>query len=226
MSPQEIIEKIISISETLDEVDLMDNVAACGNNRPSTAWDAYIPMESAIKLAPPSIKTNLKNFGEGDFVFISDFSCTHEDNGIHNIEHEMGHALSFVFANSKLSTESLEIYKKIRTCASATYPAAPLKAQGFNAQEGDKAYTEEDTADLFSFMANPNDKKIYACAFFEPAKNGNSYTNLHFINERDSHSTPLTRALIESVNKELNFPTSCKELIEKEASNMRFQKCI
>jgi hypothetical protein len=75
-------------------------------------------------------------------------------------------------------------------------------------------------------LANPHDKKVYACAFLEPAKNGNTYTNLNLINTNDTHSTPLARILLETINKDLVLPNSCKNLIEKEGSNLRFKKCI
>jgi hypothetical protein len=226
ITPQEMIEKIINLSETLDEVDPLDAVAACGNNRSSNAWDVFIPIESATASATPSEKAMLKKIGDGDMVFISDFSCSNIEQGTHNVEHEIGHALNFVFANSKLSTESLEIYKRIRTCASSVYPSIPNQVKSFNTQNGDSAFTEEDTADLFSIMANPHDKKVYSCAFLEPAKNGNTYTNLNFININDTHSTPLARILLETINKDLILPNSCKNLIEKEGSNLRLKKCI
>jgi hypothetical protein len=233
-SPQSLWEKVTVIDKSFDEIDPLDGVSPCGTNLPSNAWDAFIPVKATLKRIPDNnLKNKLAPLGEKDNIFISDFSCEHAANGVHNTEHEIGHAISYIFATTKLSGESLAIYNKLRKCASDNYPTAPHDTT-YTARPTDKVFTEEDTADLFAFIASNSTqdqdknktKKIYSCELLRPSNSNNSYADLSFYEDNNNHSTPFTRVLIEAVNKDITLPDSCKKLVEEEKPSVRFNKCI
>lgn len=222
-----IIEKLFVLENSFDEINPLDNATPCGKGSfPSNAWDAFLPMKLAHQHATGFLKENIQGLGMSDHVFISDFSCQHADHGKHNTTHEIAHALNYLFATTTLSKESTAYYNKIRSCVVSSYPNAEI-SMGMRAHKGDRLYTEEDAADVFAFMANSNDKKIYSCEFLKPSLVNNSYAELEFIiNNQGSHSTGFTRVLFEAVNKDIPLPESCQQLIEKEKPDMRFNKCI
>ena len=222
-----IIEKIFVLNNSFDEIIPLDNATPCGNGGfPSNAWDAFLPMKLAHQLATGSLKENIQGLGVNDHVFISDFSCQHADHGRHNTTHEIAHALNYLFATTTLSPESTAFYNNIRSCVVSAYPNA-IKSEGIRSHKGDRLYTEEDAADVFAFMANQKEKKIYSCEFLKPSLVNNSYADLTFIsNTQDNHSTGFSRVLFEAVNKDISLPESCQQLIEEEKPDMRFNKCI
>lgn len=219
--------KISVLQKSFDEIGPLDERNPCENSIfPVLAWDSYLPMQLIKGSAIGDLKKQLSKLGDDDHLFVSEFSCQNADHGKHNVAHEISHALNYLFLTSKLSEESIKHFGKIRECVISHYPnARPI--YGATSHPGDKIYSEEDTADLFAFLSNPRDRKIYSCVFLESNLTNDSYANLDFINEKNTtHPTGFSRVLFEAINKDIPLPDSCRELIEEEKPDMRFNKCI
>ncbi len=219
------IKRSIIMNSKLSNIDpLSDGASPCASDLLATAWDSFLPVKSLKENV--NYSDALKNFENKDHVFISDFSCTHEHRGKHAVAHEIGHALNSVFAREHLSIESAKLYKQFRGCATENYIEAQADSTMFK-QEGDSIYTEEDTADLFAFMAFPNDKDLFTCSLLKPNYTNQGYTELDLVlNDGDSHSTSFARVLLEAINKNLELPVSCQRMISKEKPKMSLKKCI
>ena len=121
---QSLWEKAIVLDKSFDEIDPLDGVRLCGSESPTTVWDAFLPTEKTQQLTSEEDKAKVGLFGNKDNIFISDFSCEHADHGKHNTEHEIGHAINYLFSKNELSKSSLEDYNKMRKCASSNYTNA------------------------------------------------------------------------------------------------------
>lgn len=204
-----------------------NNESPCRSDLQATVWDAFLPVSTLLPMLKNSKedKAAIKILGKDDAVFISNFSCQHQDIGKMTIAHEIGHALNSVFASQKLSEESAKKYKLLRQCSTDNYADAPLERK-FTSQEGDTVYTEEDSADVFSFMSYPNEKSFFACSLLKPDLNGTGYTELSLYEEgEDAHSTPLARLINEAIHKNIELPVSCQRLL-KSNDSVRLKKCF
>lgn len=198
----------------------------CSSQPAFAAWDAFAPKEELFG--------NDDGEGEGDIdndkdnVMVSLFTCTHEKEGKGVLSHEMGHVLSYAFLKKKLSVESEHAYMKQRTCATSSY-VNPLKGDGdtFN-RPGDSLRTEEDMADVVSFMATKEDQSLFTCALLETNKKGDQFINLGLKNRfnMDTHSSPLLRIIREAIYKNKTLPPSCKGIIEGSRDEYRFTPCL
>ncbi len=225
---QSLWEKVIVLDKSFDEIDPLDGVNLCGSESPTTVWDAFLPTEKTQQLTSEEDKAKVGLFGDKDNIFISDFSCEHADHGKHNTEHEIGHAINYLFSKNELSKLSIEDYNKMRKCASSNYTNAQRDETDM-ARSFDNIYTEEDTADLFSFIADDTEKeKNYSCAFLKASDSNNTYSKLDFIHldDNDPHSSPFTRVISEALNKSIPLSDNCKRLIQQEKPSLRFKKCI
>lgn len=219
------IRKGILINSSITNIDpFSDSASPCASDLSSNAWDSFLPIK--VLKDKKMFPKELDSIGRNDQIFISDFSCTHEHRGKHAIAHEIGHALNSVFAHQKLSSESAKLYKKTRECVTENY-TDPQKDVTFFTQPGDSIYSEEDTADLFAFMAFPNEKDLFTCSLLKPTYQTGGYTDLDFVlDDGDSHSTSFARVLIEAVNKNVSMPISCQRIISQDQPKMSFKKCM
>ncbi len=220
------IRKSIMINSNIGDIDsISDQGTPCNLEMATTAWDSFLPVKMTKELFGAD-NNLIKNLPPKDHIFISDFSCTHDHRGKHNVAHEIGHALNHVFAHTPLSGESLAKYKNLRSCVTDNY-INPQLNQTFMGQAGDSVYSEEDTADIFAFITYPNDKSLFACSLVKPSNDTKSYTELAFIfNDGDTHSTAFTRVIMEAINKNIELPVSCQRAISKDSPKLRFKKCL
>lgn len=196
----------------------------CSSQPVFAAWDAFATKEELFG----------NDDGEGDIdhdkdnIMISLFTCSHENEGKGVLSHEMGHALSYAFYKKKLSEESEKAYMKQRSCATSSYvnPAKSI-ADLFN-RPGDSLRTEEDMADVISFMATKEDQTFFTCALLETNKKGDQFINLSLKNplNTDTHSSPLLRIIREAIYKNKTLPPSCKGIIEGSRNEYRFTPCL
>lgn len=214
--------KLSSIYKQNGDIDPYSDLPPCSGVA-SAAWDAFLPV-STFDLKSPDLNS-IKDLEPKDHVFISEHSCTNHSHGQHNTAHEIGHALNFLFKTTPLSTESLAAYKSIRQCANDYYPKLPLSTHPLS-HESDKLYTEEDMADLFAIASNPSDKTIYSCQLIRPNITLDDYDHLSFVEIEDTHSTGLSRSILEMINKGLTLPQSCQNLIKDEAADLNLKKCL
>jgi hypothetical protein len=141
------------------------------------------------------------------------------------VAHELGHAINQIFASLKLSTESAKKYKDLRKCATDNYINQAADTTIFSTP-GDGIYTEEDTADLFSYMTYSDPKNLFTCALLKSSINKHNYTELGLMaNEGDSHSTSFYRLILEAINKGVELPISCERSLEPMKNQLRLQKC-
>lgn len=209
------------------EINPFAELSLCKNSLSYAVWDAYSAQEYDLGsyAHAPDVDTDKDN------IFISQFSCTHQSHGKGILAHELGHALSWRFSKNKLSSESYGEYKKLRTCAANLYKnASRLNGPASIRHENDTFTTEEDMADLISFMTYPTKSPLFACAFLGASMDGKSYADAELKNryEFSFHSSPLLRALQEAIHKRVQLPQSCKEVVEKNKNknNFRFEPCF
>jgi hypothetical protein len=219
-------EKIIQNSQNPELIYPFGQMGPC-SKLGSNAWDSFLPAYTARDRFNKDDREFARVFAPHDAVFVSDFSCQHAQHGVHNVSHEIGHAINSLFLTSELSTDSKKKYDEMRSCAANLYPKSPL-SRLFYFPPGDKTTTEEDVADLIAFHSLNDEKKIYSCALLKPSNVSSNYQELTlFDNDSDNvHSTSISRALQEAFHKGITIPQSCLEVLEKENSNFRFQKCI
>ena len=220
------IRKSIIINSNIGEIDsISDQGSPCNLDMVASAWDSFLPVKMTKQLFGAD-NDLVKNLPDKDHVFISDFSCTHEHKGKHNVAHEIGHALNHVFAHTPLSGESLAKYKDLRNCVTDNY-INPQMNQTIMSQPGDSVYSEEDTADIFAFITYPQDNNLFACSLVKPSYDNKAYSELAFVlNEGDTHSTAFTRVIMEAINKNIDLPVSCQRAIVKDSPKLRFKKCL
>lgn len=214
--------KLTNIYMKNGDVNPYDDVLPCIGNA-FTSWDMFLPVKE-IDFTNPQYAP-LKDLKPESHIFISDHSCENHPQGTHNTSHEIGHALNYLFRTAELSKESAALYKNLRACGNGHYPKAPVSIHGLP-HEGDMLYTEEDVADLIAFAANPGDKTIYSCQLLRPNLQLDGYESLTLIDPEATHSTGLTRSILEMVNKGIPLPTSCQQLIELEKPDINLKKCI
>ena len=93
---------------------------------------------------------------EKDTIRVSMFSCTQHSHGKGILAHELGHALSWLFFKYRLSKPSYGKFMELRKCANTLYKKDKSdRKPALLVHEGDHYRTEEDTADLISFLAIP-----------------------------------------------------------------------
>jgi len=192
------------------------------------AWDGFATKKMLAEDGTGAIgaDTDLSK----DNIFISMFSCSHHQHGQIILAHELGHALSWAYADKKLSEASYDKYKKIRQCATRLYTdGGNMYDSLIFSHEGDMRRTEEDTADLISYIAYPNKETLFECSLLEPSSNGETYKNVILNNKNDvsnGHSTSFMRILQEAIHKKKKLSKSCQNIIDKYKDKYRFEPCF
>ena len=163
-------------------------------------------------------------------------SCAFHDHGKGTLAHEIGHAISLLFHpenTTKMSEFSTKKYHQLRTCASKQYkdktlnPEMPQK--GFFAHQNDKLKTEENTADLFSYMVFQDDPTHHQCTLLQTSTNGQNYKSLDVLQSpqmMSPHSTPFFRVLMEAIHKRTNLSSACRRVINKYKNKINFKPCF
>lgn len=226
LSTREIIDSAFMIKNNPDALQLSGiSIHPC-QTYSNTVWDAFLSVEKVNSNPSKYTKEYPYDLQNKDRIFISPFSCQHADKGIHNIAHEIGHALNNFLITKKISQASKKTFTTLRTCAAQNYSDLPKLDTNSFVMNGDTLLTEEDTADLVANIAL-GDKKIYACYFLKPSLVNDTYLDLSFESSfSDNHSSGFSRILHEAINKEVEFPKSCKDLIQVVKPEMNFKKCI
>jgi len=201
-----------------------ESLGVCDPELTSNAFDAYLAYEKVKKFKDVQ-KAVLNKIPPKDNIFISPFSCHHELRGRSVVAHELGHAISQIFSAVKLSESSTKQFKEIRKCSTDNYTEFIPDRVSF-IHEGDAIRSEEDTADVFAFMAYPDNGDLFACALIRPTLDNSAYEELSIVNEDgDSHSTSLYRLIMEAVNKNKTLPVSCQRALEPVKDQLRLKKC-
>lgn len=199
----------------------------CEDGVRATAWDGFAT-RNMIKKGDVSLMGSDID-PRKDNIMLSKFSCTHPQHGKSIMAHEMGHALSHIFSLKKLSKESYDKFLKLRECASKRYKDGGLAPAKLDfSHENDMLRTEEDTADLISYLVYPDNPTPRDCTLLRPSADGESYERLNIINsnKQDPHSSGFLRVLQEAVHKKMIIPDSCKEVIKNYDDQIRFESCF
>ena len=170
-------------------------------------------------------------------ISLSWTSCALHDHGKGILAHEIGHAISLLFHSKnkeKMSKFSANEYQKLRDCASKRYKKQSLnpelipEMESYYAHPNDKLKTEEDTADLFSYMVFQEDPTHYECLLLQANKDSSKYKGLEILNKSqlDPHSTPFLRVLMEAVHKRTKLSSACRKVIRKYKSKINFKPCF
>ena len=159
-------------------------------------------------------------------IHLSQFACTYHQYGKSTFAHEMAHALSYQFSSSRRSThlsqESYNQFKKLRSCINQFYPKET------RTREGDKIKTEEDMADIISYLVYPNSSFLRNCSYLMPANNGKSYDESNLLDTGlfDIYSSNTARIIIEAIYKGIELPLSCQRFLDKNKDQFQPIKCL
>lgn len=221
LEPSELTEMAFEYINDPTQISASVSMEPC-NDYGASIWDMFL---SAKKLE--IVLGNSKMLNGKDHIYISPFACQHADHGKQVVAHEIGHALNSFFQYNTVSESSAKNFNDMRACAKGQYQVFQKPIRPELSIAGDSLVTEEDHADLISYMAI-GDKTIYTCSFLQPsATDKNSYTDLNFANTPgDSHSNSFARVIYEAINKKIALPQSCNDLIKEAKPKMRFNKCI
>lgn len=219
------IKTLLDYKNYLGEIDPLNSITICKDSLSFVAWDQYFSKNDASYFSDEEdIVTDKDN------IMMSAFTCNNHAHGKGILAHEMGHALSSVFSTNRLSRDSYEKYRELRQCASTLYKYKEEDENQFYIfeHEGDNFKTEEDTADLISYMANPDKTALYGCSLLEPSTEETHYVKLDLSNSEimDTHSSPLLRLLQEAIHKRISLPSTCQELINQNVDKFRFTSCF
>lgn len=203
------------IEEDLGEIPLIVN---------SPCSDTFYSQNSIVNHID---NKNFKGPSSPSTISLSNFACSNDYLGNSLIAHELGHVLNYIFVKEKISFNSGKIYQSLRDCASSIYSEKSF-GKDYLARSTDKRTTEEDTADLISFMAYPQNEKLYTCSQIPPSFDEFHYAGLKMIDEQemDSHSEMLFRLLNEAINKSVTLGSSCKKVLENYKKIVDIKKCI
>lgn len=219
-TPDSMVSKLLDHRDWMDKSKMTAEISACDNQsgRAFAAWDAYAEKGQDFEESDAD--------SSKDNIFVSLFTCSHGPQGKGVVTHEMGHALSHVFKNGKLSVESKAEFLRVRECVTKSHVSFKETSWGVHLE--DSQYSEEDTADVVSYNAIDPDSPIFTCALLDTNKEGTSFKDLSLINKHpmDSHSSPLLRVLREAIYKKRRLPSSCKQIIEKNKDKFRFDPCL
>ena len=188
-----------------------DSLFQCGSTRSLIlVWDAFAPKEyinSNPQFRPQGLIPGRDN------ISISPYSCEHHGEGKGIIAHELGHALSAVMSRGEISKSSSRSYLKIRRCVTSKWENNPKTQLTFH--KGDKFYTEEDTADVISYMAIKDPASFYSCALIRPDES--EYVDLGTSPSLlDNHTPGMIRLLREIQYKApQKIPSACAEMVKR-----------
>ena len=170
-------------------------------------------------------------------IRVSFLSCAFHNHGKQVLAHELGHVASYLFnpknaerTNTKMSELSYNKHKKLRECATNRYKQAdPLRLRDHFSHENDSLRTEEDTADLISYISFQNNPVHTDCSLIKPSPDGSKYENLKVLyepNHSDPHSTGFLRVLMEAIHKRTKLSPACQQVIDKYKDRVNFEPCF
>ena len=201
---------------TEGKFDPLKNSYVCGSMTSSLIRDSFFSKEDYSIFYDKNDSVDVK-----DSIYVSPFSCTHKRYGMGILSHEAGHALSQLFLRGELSIQSNLKYKELRSCATSLYK----QKNSFDnyvliRHEGDGPRTEEDTADLISYMVTERGV-LHSCASF--SETGDlSLDGIHY----NPHSSNFMRLLQEAIHKKVDLPESCLKIIDNNKEKYRFEACF
>lgn len=196
------------------------DVNPCGGKTPNVGGDHFALTDDPFDEKPYQIN-------------LSAHTCTHIHAGKATLAHELGHLLSRVFLEGRLSRESYAEYGNLRQCSSLGYknmeslPPSFLELNG--GHPGDTIKTEEDMADLIGMMTMGLDpeRPPGACVLLRPSANQVNYDHRNLYSHPDSgHSTAPLRVLIEAIHQRRPLSPGCRELLQSNVSQFRFGSCF
>lgn len=174
---------------------------SCGNYRTSVDYVLHETPSAGIR----------KNT-----VFISPFSCQNPERGKIILAHELAHVLSRLFKQGLISGEDLAAHRSLRACATDSHPSETRGHSGIGFA-GDKLRTEEDTADIIAALVFPDPSILKSCSGLAPSPDGTRYDARLLELDTDEatyHSPPFLRVLKEAVQKGIDLPPSCREVLD------------
>lgn len=183
-------------------------------------WDLFASKEYLANnptFRPTGVQTGKDN------ILISPFSCEHAQIGKGIIAHEIGHAITHVMSRPGMSKSSQKKFIEIRNCATSQFSGQPKTQLKYF--KDDKMYTEEDTADLMSYMAIRDPQSLYGCGLLYPSEN--SYNELNVKPHlNDNHTSGMVRLIREMQYKTPNkIPATCQEILKRN-KNMFGKVCF
>ena len=193
------------------------------------------------QVCPSSQMANLSDvfWKDQHKIKLSWTSCALHDHGKGILAHEIGHAISLLFnpsateATLKMSAFSANEYQKLRACATKRYKdkafSPEMPQNDLFAHQKDRLKTEEDTADLFSYMVFQDDPTHYQCALLQTSPDGSKYEGLEVLYKPktgDPHSTPFLRVLMEAIHKRTKLSSACRKVIRKHKNKINFKPCF
>ena len=187
---------------------------------PSLIWDSFMANENIMPMSPfqnPHYDTSKDN------IAVSPFTCEHHREGSGILAHELGHAMSNLMNRKGMSEGSLKDYRTLRSCASKQWDVNANADHSYH--PADKQFTEEDTADILSYLAVNDQKSLYACGFLDVDANESSYINFD-TEPWGSHSPGLIRLMREATYKKSSIPQTCSFLMSKHQDKLGDKKCF
>lgn len=180
---------------------------------------------------------SLEERGKPYKINLSAHTCTHIHAGKATLAHELGHFLSRLFLEGRLSQESYQEYGHLRQCAALGYktmetlPPRFLELNG--GHPGDTVKTEEDMADLIGVMAmgipGPGEEARApgSCVLLTPNANQTSYSHRNLVSHPDSkHSSAPIRVLIEAIHQKRQMSSACQQVLRSNINYFRFGSCF
>lgn len=193
-----------------------EHVAACESQLDVQMFDAFLYLKKADKMI--GIHADIAKKNKKDTLFVSQKTCRHSEVGKGVVAHELAHALSYAFADKRLSEGSYKEYMEDRECA--TRQSNKSSEEVYEERHaGDRSRTEEDTADLISFKTY-QDSSVYGGCFL--LNNKAPYDKLNTKVPQynfDTHSTSFVRLIREAIHKKIPAPTECHKVIEEYRAN-------
>ena len=195
----------------------------CGDSLSPIMWDSFVPSEYNEFEYSDIDK-------QKDNIMASHFTCNHGYQGESIISHELGHAISYYFTKKKSSKKSMESFMELRLCATNLYKdgGEPLEYSLYSLP-GDRLRTEEDMADLYSYMVDKSEvNTLVECSMLKHTSMNNEFTDLSFKQSfiGDGHSSSFMRLIQEAIHKRKTMPNSCSQLIQKNKQYYRFKSCF
>ena len=210
----------------------------CTQPAHESAENSFLIPQTISESQKKTLPQQMQNILSKGTISLSLFSCLNPHYGQGIAAHEMGHLLSWMFAQKKLSDPSYGSYKKLRECATKKYKRLKTPSIQPFAHKDDQKYTEEDTADLIAYMAYPNSKTYFCSILFNTEdsvkdrendrEDGIQYADLSIFNNDsdDPHSSSFLRVLSGAIYKKAELSPACEQIIEQYKKDIDFTPCF
>ena len=198
------------------QMDAFSNINPCQGQRPDLGGDMF--------------RVNKPEEGKSPYeIMVSPHTCSHLGSGKGTLAHEMGHFLSRLFLDGRLSQESYQSYTQLRSCSSMAYKGIEPMMQVPGVHPYDTQKTEEDAADLIGILAmrtQGQEPTPASCALLIPNQYNTGYDHRSLINLAGRHSEAPLRVLTEAIHQSRILSPACRELIMANKDHVRFGKCF